>query len=318
MNAILLATFGYFLISLENVASKFLLGEKIKNWKLYVFYVGLMSFFALLLIPGASFLMTGDWGLIYGGFGNFLISILSGVSFFIYLAFLYKALSCSTASRTYVFSGAVSLAGIYFLARIFLGEVFELSDVVGIVFLLSGGMMIALKINPIRYQRSKRKKIKKFEGFNETFLAGIFFAVSLVLLKIAYDQSGFVNGYVFSRLGIVLATIAAMFFARFRDEIAGQISKENKKEKASQFSAVVLTKILAATGTLMVNGAIFIGSVTLINALQAAQYLFTFILSILLTAAFGKAFAENLSGLNIVYKALGVLMVICGIILVSF
>lgn len=317
MNAILIATIGYFLISLEAVASKFLLGAKIRSWKLYVFYVGLLSLLAFIFVPGFSLLFFGQSGLVFFGVYPFFVALLSGITFFIYLALLYKTLSRTTASRAYVFSGAISLVTTYILAGLFLKERFSLLDILGMACLLVGGTIIAIKVDVIRYPKAGKRKVKAMESFSDAMLAGIFLGISLVLLKIAYDQSGFINGYLFSRLGVTVSTMVMMFFVGFRREVISEISKHGKKEKAGQFSAVVLTKILAGTGTLLVNGAIFIGSVTLVNALLAVQYLFTFVFSLILTVAFGKVFAENLVGLNIIYKAIGVVLVVLGIILVS-
>lgn len=317
MNAILIATIGYFLISLENVASKFLLGVKIKSWKLYVFYVGLMSIFAFFLVPGISFVVFGSWGVTYGSGKGFSFSILSGSALFVHLAFLYRSLQKSTASRTYVFSGAISLIVVFILAGQFLEETFSARNLAGLTMLFVGGLAISLKIDPIRYPETGRKKVKRFEGFRDTALAGFFLALSLLTLKASYAELGFVSGYVFSRLGLVLATGFALLFSGFRKDVAIELGTKNKKGKTGRFLAVVLTKILAGTGTLLVYIAISLGSVTTINALQSVQYLFTFIFSLLLTAVFGKTFAENLAKANVLYKSLGVLLVICGIIFAS-
>lgn len=295
---ILIAIAGYFLIALEAVASKFLLSGRIKNWKLYVFYVGILSLFTLVFAP---------FGLHWYGWKAFGISLASGATLFVYLALIYRALEKQPASVVYVISGATSTIGVLLLSYIFLQENLSPERFMGIFLLIVGGVLIALK----------PKELKFVQGLGWLVAAGFITAVSLVLLKIAYDQQNFVSGYVFSRLGEALATLAVLMWPKFRQNVFQDWHKKKTSHHTKNFSAVTVTKILAGLGTLLVNIAIFRGSVTVVNALVSTQYFFIFVLSVLLSVYFWRIFAEDMRRENLFSSSVGLVLVILGVCLVS-
>jgi hypothetical protein len=80
MSWILISIFAYFLLAFESVANKFLISGKVKSWRLYLFYIGLLSASSLVLAP---------FGLQWPGIRIFLLSVFAGV------VFLATLLSCS-------------------------------------------------------------------------------------------------------------------------------------------------------------------------------------------------------------------------------
>lgn len=298
MQAILIASIGYFLVSFEAVVSKFLLSGRIKSWRVYIFYVGLLSLFSWVFAP---------FGLHWFGWNLLLWSLVAGMFFFSYLAFLYQALEKSPASGVYILSGTVSVIGTFFLARFFLGENMTGYNFLGLILLLLGGTLISLE----------GRAVKLFPGYGSSILAGVLLAISLVLLKFVYEQQNFISGYVYTRMGIAIPGLSAMLFPAFRKEVLCSFQNQPKNENTKNFLGVVGAKAMSGLGTLLIQMGIFAGSVTVVNALVSVQYLFTFILSIIATVYLQNIFKEDLQRSSLALKFFGVILVIWGIVLVG-
>jgi uncharacterized membrane protein len=297
MNAILLANFGYMLIAIESVVSKFLLSGKVKSWKLFVFYIGLFSGFSIFFAP---------FGLHWYGFEIFLISLLAGILFFVHYAVLYRTLEHCQASRVYVVSGAVATMATILLTKTFQVEEISSLQFLGVCLLLVGGILVSLKV----------KELEFFEGFTGSVLAGLVLSLSLVVLKYTYVEQDFISGYVYTRMGSVVATILFLSVPSVRKEVMFLLKKKGNKERAGQFFSVMAAKVIAAAGTLMVNGAIYMGNVSVVNALIAVQYLCTFIFSLLLSLRYAKIYAEKFMPADLILKSIGVGLVVAGVFFV--
>jgi drug/metabolite transporter (DMT)-like permease len=295
---LIISVLGYFLLAFEGVFSKFLLTGKVKDWKLYSFYVGLLSLNGIIFAP---------FGIIWRGWLLIGISLLSGVVFYLGLIFLYKALQSSSASRVYFLFGAIVTSGTLLWEHLLMGQSFSVREFLGVFFLLLGGMFISFKIY----------KLKFFSNYKNAFWAGFLVSFALVLLKYAFDNQNFVTGYVFSRLGIFVSAMALLFSPAFRVIVKKNFSKQERKNQRGNFLGVIMAKTVAGVGTLLVNFAISLGSVTLVNALVSVQYLFTFLLATVLGIYFKDHLQEKLTFSNVIFKAMGVVAVIVGVVLVS-
>ncbi|MEA2007094.1 MAG: hypothetical protein U9O20_02955 [Patescibacteria group bacterium] len=297
MNWIILAILAYFLLSVESVANKFLITGKVKSWRLYLFYIGLLSLFSLLLAP---------FGLKWPGLQIFLVSVAAGVIFFGYLAFLFSSLKGSAASRVFVLIGAVSTLVTVILSKMLLDEQFDLQKILGMILLVIGGVLISVKFY----------KHKLFSGWKKATIAGVLLAFSMIALKYAYDQQNFVSTYVYSRFGITGMTVILLFVPSYRRRVFSLLRKKDKSKQASNFGAVVSVKALAGVATAIREYSISIGSVAIVSALSSVQYLFVFVISMIMAFHYRNAFKENTDKKTVFYKAVGVMSVVMGVLLV--
>jgi len=298
MSFISIAIIGYLLLSVESVLSKALLVKRLANWQIYVFYVGIFSIFSFVLFP---------LGLVWSGWNSFGLAFLSGLIFLGAISFLFKALRDSTASRVYTLFGSfTAITTFLFSEMIFLKDL-NIRNSCGIILLLVGGFFIAYKFYKKRFFRNWKKIV----------IAGFLSGVSLIILKLSFENQNFISGYIYSRMGIVAGTIGLLTFPFFRKNILKQFKKRKTKEKLLDFTATVGIKILAGLGTIIVTYAIFLGNITVVNSLASIQYLFTFIFSIILSIHFKLIFQEELTKADLLSKLIGVVLVIVGIILVS-
>lgn len=299
MTWIVFAIGGYALMAVEAVTSKYLLAGRIKSWQIYAFYIGIFSAFSFVFAP---------FGLRWYGAFPFLISIFSGLLFYFSLIFLYQSLLYSSASRVYILYGAVATIATTVLAKFLLGEIFTIRELLGIIFLLMGGVFISYKFYEARF----------FSNYHRTIASGFFVALSLVLLKYGYNEQKFITGYVLSRAGLLIGALASLAIPSFRKAIQNNLKKRGRKENTKNLAGAAIAKTISGTGTLLINLGISAGSVAVVGALVSVQYLLTFILALILSFYLRKIFVERFSWLNFLAKMTGIILVAFGTVLVIF
>lgn len=299
MNWISIAIVGYALLAVEAVMSKYILAARMKSWPIYAFYVGIFSFFGILFVP---------FGFKWFGFLPFLISFLSGIIFFLSLAFLFHALIRSSVPRVYILFGSVSTIATTILASFLLGEIFSKKEMAGIFFLLLGGTVISYKFYASRF----------FSHWRGATLAGILAAFSLILLKLGYDNGTFVSGYVVSRMGILFGALSALLIPDFRRSVFENLKKRKRKENVENLAGTIIAKSTAGLGTLLINYSISLGSVAIVSSLVSVQYLLTFVFALFLSFFLKDIFIEKFSVLNFLTKMAGILLVTLGTMLLIF
>jgi drug/metabolite transporter (DMT)-like permease len=297
MSWIAITIIGYTLLAVESVMSKYILAARMKSWPLYAFYVGIFSVFSIFFAP---------FGLKWFGVIPFLISFLSGIIFFLSLAFLFRSLVRSSASRVYILFGAASTITTTVLASLLIGENFSRKEITGIFFLLLGGAIISFKFYAGRF----------FSHWRGATLAGILAAFSMILLKSGFDNGTFVSGYVVSRMGILFAALAALLIPDFKKSVFGNLKKRKRKENVENLAGTIVAKSTAGLGTLLINYSISLGSVAIVSSLVSVQYLLTFIFALFLSVFLKDIFIERFSLLNILTKAAGILAVALGTMLI--
>ena len=77
----------------------------------------------------------------------------------------------------------------------------------------------------------------------------------------------------------------------------------------------VANKALAAGAFILLNYAISLGSVTVVNALQGTQYVWLLLLAAAVSAGWPKLFREELSRVAVWQKVAGVVLVSLGVAL---
>ena len=299
MSWIGIAIVGYTLLAVEAVMSKYILAARMKSWPLYAFYVGIFSVFSLGFAP---------FGLKWFGIIPFLVSLLSGIIFFLSLSFLFHALIRSSASRVYILFGAVSTIATAVLARIMIGEIVSKREAAVIIFLLLGGAVISYKFYAGRF----------FSHWRGATLAGILAAFSMILLKSGFDNGTFVTGYIVSRMGILFAALLALLIPAFRKSVFENLKRRKRKENVENLAGTIVAKSTAGLGTLFINYSISLGSVAIVGSLVSVQYLLTFVFALFLSFFLRDIFIERFSLLNFLTKMTGILLVTLGTLMVIF
>lgn len=314
---ILVAIFSYFINAGVYVADKFLLSKKIHSSIAYAFFVGIWSIFNFVI------LFFDPW---MPSFREFVLDIFAGVLFLVTLVFWYKALHQSEATRVVPIVGALIPIFSLLLSYIFLGEVLGERQLLAFVVLVCGGVLISVRHTRFYYVREVLERFKQVFGgvlgafsaeYNPTrrlifnsLAAAMLFASYYVLMKYIYSTQPFIGSFVWSRFGSFIGVLAMLFVADWRVKIYEQ-QKDNKSPKNLVFFFSV--RLAAAAAFIMLNWAISLGNVALVNSLQGVQYIFLLVIVFVLSTRFPKLLKEEVGGGVLMQKIIGATLVSTGL-----
>jgi drug/metabolite transporter (DMT)-like permease len=304
MDWLLVAIIAYFLIALESILDKFLLSsQRVGHPATYAFYSGLLSLAAFLLFPLGFHLVSLQmaWQ-----------EILAGAIFTFGILFIFFAIKNSEASQVIPVVGATTTIITYVLSFIFLGEHLSVFKFWGIVALIVGGLLISLDFSTQRLKHF-------FDGFLFSILAGFFMAVAFTWFKRFYEVDNFLNVYIWTRIGLMLGACSFFLYAPWRKVIWSSLTKFKKPQNQDRRSGILFvgTKALGGIGSFLINYAISLGSVTIVNALVSVEYVFIFGLAYLFFKRVGKIFAEKRDRATLIRKFIAVGIIAVGMFWIS-
>ncbi|HEX8974631.1 MAG TPA: hypothetical protein VF817_04045 [Patescibacteria group bacterium] len=307
MTWILIASGAYFLGAIANILDKFLLGSKrISSAVVYAFYVGIFSLAAFMFAPFGLKIPAADF---------LLLCLVGGALFLLGILLLYFAIERAQASRVVPVIGAVIPIVTFAIAAATGMERLPAMGVAGVFLLIIGGLLISFDL-PF-----KIGKKKFFAGFPFALWAGVFLALSYIVFKYVSAHENFITWYVWTRVGGALAVGLFFLVPSWRSSILKSFThvkaKKNRRKAFSTGSIFVANKIVGGASTLMLNYAIALGSVTLLNAMVSLQYVFVFILAVALSHRNKKIFEENLYFWDWAQKIMAIAIIGAGVFLIS-
>ena len=296
---LVLAIGAYFLNSITAVIDKFLLKKSVSSSIAYTFYVGLLSIFAVILIPFGVVFLSGQ---------EILKDILAGMVFLLAILFFLKSVKKNEVSIAVTVIGGFTPIFVLILSFIFLGETLSQKQILAFILLVLGGILMSLK--------KSGGQARKFSpvGIELSILAAFVFSVYYVMVKSIFSGQPFLSAFFWSRMGSFLLALTFLSIPIWR-----KIIFETKNTAGRKGGALfVFNKILGASAFILLNYSIKLGSVTLINAIQGIQYLFLFILVVLLSKKFPKVLEEKLT-IAVIFQKVGAIIIIgLGLILIYF
>ncbi len=312
---------AYFINAGVYVADKFLLSKKIHSSIAYAFYVGIWSIFNVVL------LFFAPWWL--PNLRELALDLLAGFLFLATLVFWYKALHQSEASRVVPIVGALVPLFSFILSFIFLDETLSRQQLLAFIILICGGVLISIKRTKVYLYQKVINRFREIIGdiiggvparFQPTgrllinsVTAAVFFAAYYVLMKYIYLGQPFIGSFVWSRLGSFLGVLLMLLVPDWRALIYKQQQGAWKRPKNMIFFLTV--RLLAAAAFIMINWAISLGNVAIINALQGVQYLFLFVIILLISNKYPKMLNEQLGGGVFIQKLIGTVLIGLGLYL---
>lgn len=290
-----IATFAYLLYAVNGVIDKFLLTHAVRKPVVYTFYIGVTSPLTLLLAPfGLKFLSVQD----------FFVALVGGACFVIALYFMYVATRATSVSRILPIEGGLVPMFTLGLAYFILNERLSGPQLMAFIFLVVGAILISLK---------KEQGEWHPKALGNAIIAAFLFALSLTLTKYIFDQTNFVSGLIWTRLGFFAAAMSLLMTAKNRRDIFGAPKATSTGNKLLYYGA----RISGGIAGLAQNYAISLGSVTIVNALQGTQYSFLLLLTVFLSKYHPKILKEQISGNIIVQKISAILLITAGLFLLT-
>ncbi len=306
MSYLLIAIIAYSLIALNSALDKIILNKSVPHPAVYCFYMGILSFFGIIFAPFGRFWINGEQA---------LLGLLVGAIFMVALFLLYRAVFSGEASRVGPLVGGLTPIFVSVLSFFFLGERLKFSQFLAFLFLMAGGLLIAWNFETGNQTKEERKKNrqKEWQIIKTSLLASLVFGIYYILLKHTYNHQNFVAGFVWTRLGSFLATFLLLISAKNR-----QLIRESFGQSKIQAGALVLfNKSLSGFSFAILNYAITIGSITIINALQGVQYVFLLVWVLLFSKFYPKILNEEFNNKILLQKVFSIILIIVGLVLVG-
>jgi len=295
-----IALLGYGSLAFVAILDKFILTKTVSRPVVYVFYTCILLLPVWLLVPFGVVLPSDllIWSVI----------AFSGLMFVGFLWTMYIGFQKSEVSHVGPLLGAVTPLFVLGLGSIFLNEVLSGKQILAVLILVVACGLISFEQSKLNYGWHK--------GMLWGILAGFLAAIYYVGSKYIYDIQGFFSGF------ILIFGFSGLFglFLFLSPEVRKLFkSKEKKlKKQASTTKQIVIigaNKILSVVGMVLVQYAISLGSVSVINALVGFQYGFLVVLVALLSKFKPKFFREDYTFVEIIQEILAVILIGIGLVL---
>lgn len=292
-----IASFGYLLLAIVSVLDKFILDKSVPKPALYTFFSTIFMFGALLGYPFIESLSWFHWG----------IAVLSGSAFGFGMWAMYISLVHGEASHIAPFIGAIVSVSTFIGGGIFLKEILSSYQILGIFVLITASLLLSFE------------KTETSEGMHRGFLwaalSGVLFAVSHVSAKYIYTDYSFITGLVTTKATIGIVGLIALCVPSVWKSVITPSPKSHKKQAAAvRFAApiVIADKVLGVLGVILIQYAISLGSVTVVNAMSGLQYVCVFLLIYAFSMYSPRIFKEYFTRKEILIEVAALVLVVLG------
>ena len=291
LSGLLLAILAHLIIGTSLVWDKVFLERK-ETRKLipYVFWLGAISIFGLVLIP---------FGFKPPSFRLAALSFTAGLLDLIASFFYYSALKAGEASEELAATGGFGPVITALISIPLLKEPIG-GDVLGFALMSAGGfaMFFAEKLQ----FRSILPKI---------LIAAGGFGLMNVLQKIVFNQINFVSGYVWFTVGTFIGSMALLVPPSWRNEIFQASDKAQAKSKFWY----MFNRLVAGVGSFLVILAISRATPSIVQSVSGIRYATIFAGAYLISRFRPSWFREDFNGWTLLAKTTGTGLVIAGLIL---
>jgi uncharacterized membrane protein len=295
-NGILIAIVAHGLIGISLVWDKVLLNRpETKSLPNYVFWLGAISIFGLLLMPfGFHMPRPAMAGL---GFGAGALELASNW-------FYYRALKFGEASQSLAVMGgfsplATGLIAIPLLASPFGGG----NTVIGYGLLVAGGFVM------FGSERLNWRRV-----LPSAVLASVLFGLTNVLQKVVFNETGFISGFVFFTLGTFGGAMAMLLWPSWRQQIFEQSEEAPPRSKFWYF----VNRFISGVGSFLIFLAISRGSPALVDAISGLRYVIIFITAYALTRWKPAWLREDFTKRALIGKSIATALIVAGLVLVGY
>lgn len=294
--SIVLAIVGYTALGVVALLDKFILSKRVSHPLTYVFYTSIIFLLLFLLLPSGVYFPSDvvTW----------LVVATSGVFFFLGLWLMYIGVQKSEVSHVGPLMGAAISLSTVILSYIFLGEILAMEKMTAIGLLIIGSLIIS-------FEKSRRHNGWHL-GMLFGFLAGLAFAGSQVASKFVYDALGFYSGLILTRAGLGFCGLLLLAVPVVRAEV---FNRQKMNEPRRKKGIVIVNLLLGTLAVLLIQYAISLGSVSLVNAFEGLKYAVLIILIALLSKFFPKILKEEYSRWEMLQEILAVILIASGLIL---
>ncbi len=285
---------AYFFFSLSYFGDKLILSGPPKPTS-YTFYVGIISIFAIFLIPFINFSLPDQASFVW------IISEALVYTFGLYAMFL--ALEQFDVSKVMTTIGATQPIFIFILTWIFFGpQVMSARSILAFALLFIGSVLISFE----KTSRGTGAYIKL------TLISSLLFSLDYVFSKIVFIKEPFLVGFIWMRIFVALFALILLIPKKNRQEI---FQKQNIVDLKTNI-IFVCTHTAGGAANLLQYYAISLAPIAflpIVNSLRGIQYVFLFLITLFFTLFLPKILKEEISKPILVQKILSIIIIAIGL-----
>jgi uncharacterized membrane protein len=310
---LLLAIIAYSIFSLTGVVDKLVVSNKLKNPLTVSFWVSLYG------IPSALILLVGLWPATWAEPFRFHAPSLDGITLITAAGMLlqlslmlgYMALWRGEASRVVPTVGASTTIFSLVFAYLILGERLPFISYGAFALLLAGALIISV-----------RRGHWGGWWFWLALAAGAAAALQAVVIKVVYGFNHFISSIALLGLGnIIVCLILLALVPAVRHEALAAIHPKPARRRGTQIKRLAgagavwlfINNLIGSAGVIILNLALKLGPVSLVNAMKGLQYVGIFVIALLLGRTHPKLLKEELTGQTIGQKLLSIILIGLGV-----
>ena len=264
-----------------------------KNLFSYVFWLGSMSVFGVVLVP---------FGYNSPSFHVIWIAFVAGVVHLVGVFFYYATLKRGEASETLAVMGGFSPLATTAIAFGLLSRQMTTMQLVGFALMTAGGFVMFF---------SEKFPLKKLLPF--IFLAAGLLGLVNVLEKVVYDQTNFVSGYVWFTIGTFAAALALLIHPRWRKQIFSESGQDDPRNRFWYF----VNRFASGVGSFLMFYAISLTHPAIVDAISGVRYAVIFLGALLLTKIRPEWLKESFNGWQLITKTVATALVVAGLVVVG-
>lgn len=294
-----IAILAYALNGGSLIIDKILIRKLLPNPLVYTFYVAVLQFLVIFLIPLGFNLQFNN---------GFYFAIFSGITSIAALYALYTSLKLNEASIVGPVVGSLNPVFTAIIGALLLNQLLNQNQYVAILILILGALFLAFNQTFLKIDLGKK--------FWWMVISGLFFAISYIFLRQAFLQDSFVNVLVNSRLA---AAILGLLFLIPNSTRKAIFYKQKSDSTRSKNVAIFLGlgQIMGVGQGLLLTYATSLANPALVNSLFGVQYLIILLVALFLYQKFPNLLDEKLTAKVIIQKLFGVIILSFGLYLIA-
>jgi len=301
MNWFVISLFSYFLNAVSIIISKIILSdfETVKP-AVYAFWINFFGIVVLFFLPFNAFLPEAQF---------VFAALLSGILNALAILILYNLLYREEASQVGPIVGGFTPIFIFPLAFLFLGEFLFFYQIIGFLLVVIGGFIASYEISVKKHLWYLNRRVILWSA-----VAALFFAISQVLIKFVFNNNvDFLSGFIWRGIGSLLGAIFILFYPKYFREIKTSVAVSSGHNIAKMGGIFILSQVAAFLGYVLINYAIMLGPVSLVNSFSGIQYVFLFLMVVFLSKFYPKILKENLNKELVNQKIVSIFLISIGI-----
>ena len=299
MSWIVLALLAPVFDTAVNFIDKYLVGEKLEDYRAVPIFMGIVGTIAGLILYSVRGFQAMN-GL------DLPLILLAGILTYFSIYYYFKALDFEETSIVVILFQASPLITLV-LSALFLREVITLTQLLGFILVLAASTTVSLdSVKPGKFSLSK--------SFYYIMTSNVFWSCAAILYKSTAVSNDFLSTLGVEGIGIGLGALMAFSFDK---GIRQAFLTTMPKVSPSVLVLLTLNEILSLAAKWIVFLAVLLGPVALVDVVVSVQIFYAIITGWLLTRLFPKIFQENISRKGLTLKLFAGLTLMLGIYLIA-